>query len=293
MKFSLTFLLLFFFMVVRAYSSNPKSCIEENQWAQTSSRTQGGGYIWYPGFGKSDTIEKARILAEGEAIRKLNTECGFPHKEIRIIERCEEQVGDLHQTYLRLSLKDEHCKQARYASSQEKESLLNTGLVETYEQYKYLLEKKLNLSAQDCSRSSATECYKRGKYEYYLGNTNVALEYFEQGCKKDDINSCFNAGIVSSKNGDKEKSRGFYQFACDLGDGESCHKVSISYIDQKNFTAALKFAQSGCNHNLGKSCYNQAMLMKKINKVDEKAIELALSKACQLSIKQACKSVNE
>lgn len=259
---------------------------KDHDWAKTSSRTQGGGFIWYPGYGKSDTLEKSRILAEGEGIRKLNSECGFPHKEIRIIERCEEKVGDEYQTFLRLSIKDEHCKQARYATESERSGLLNTSLAETYDQYKYLLEKKLNLTVQDCSRSGVNECYKRGKYEFYLGNLTPALEYFEQACKKEHVDSCYNAGITSSKlEGNETKTRGFFQVACDLGDGESCHKVSIIYIDKQEYNAAFKFSQQACKADIGKSCYNQAVLMKKLNLENSQEI---MNKACLLSVKKAC-----
>ena len=127
-------------MLLSSYSY-AEECAQYS-WVHETSRTQGGSWIWFPGKGIAKNQKDAYLLAEGQALDRLIKECQFPHKEVRFIERCIEEVGSDVVAYVRASIKHDQCSETKYASSKRRFLIESTALVGTYRQYLKLTEAK-------------------------------------------------------------------------------------------------------------------------------------------------------
>ena len=126
---------LFYSTTLWAFSLTFEGQCEKQDWVKETARTQWGGWVFFPGKGVAQTEDEAWLRAEGTALEKLVGECQFPHKEVKIHERCVEKMGDDHIAYVRLSLLETLCKEARYSSDDLKKKIFNEALHQRYKNF--------------------------------------------------------------------------------------------------------------------------------------------------------------
>ena len=113
------------------------SCTEKNIWAQTDTREQGGGWIWFLGKGSSSTLKEAYHEAEGMALHRFSLECVAPHINTRMIERCDDILKDgSFVAYVRANLKESECSSLKTSSDKDKNKLINPQLKKIADGYK-------------------------------------------------------------------------------------------------------------------------------------------------------------
>lgn len=82
-------------------------------WIHQAARTVDNGYIVYVESGRDRSSERARLLAEGEALTDLAAECSFAPKGARIEDRYEEPTGILYTDYVKVAVDFQTCEQAK------------------------------------------------------------------------------------------------------------------------------------------------------------------------------------
>lgn len=150
------------------------------EWTQEVSRTQGGGYIWFPGKGTAYTEIEAEDLARGQSLDYLVQECQILHKEIRFNERFVEQVEKKFVVYVRASITQKQCNEAKYATLEFRKKISNRRLLDTYHNYKVTIAEEAVAHVQ-CTYQDAY-CGEFGVQQIYLNNLYLALAYFKKAC---------------------------------------------------------------------------------------------------------------
>ena len=215
-----------------------KKSEDGSYWARNDSRTQGGGWIWFPGKGASENLEHAYMQAEGMAIKRLIMECNFPHKVVKFHERCDELDDGEYYAYVRASLKQDICSQTKNATPSEKKTSINSNLMAIYIRYqKYSDEvfseesekrKNKNNKLNFCNADNGSKCLKYAKYEWINGNKEQAIKYGKIGCMNDDAKSCAMIGKFFRKKNDKKKAKKFFIKSCELGLKKVCEKLNMA-----------------------------------------------------------------
>jgi len=151
-------------------------------WTKEQSRTQGGGWIWFPGKGVSKQAHDADLAAKGKALDYLLQECQALHRSIKFHERAvEKKKGQFH-VYVRASIKQKECKQSASASEEEKKALSSETLKSVYFQYKLAMAKK-TIDYSVCNYNNSY-CLQKVSLEFQMRNDYVALLYAQYACEK-------------------------------------------------------------------------------------------------------------
>ena len=164
-------------------------------WAKTDARTQGGGWIWFPGKYKATDRVLANTIAIGRAVEYLMLECNVPHKETRFVERFERQVDGIWEVYTRASVTSKQCKETKYASPKRMKFIKSNNLVQMYWTYRSFLGNK-TLDKDLCNKDAPDECVFPIDREWKNGNKVKAIAYAERGCMLGDKFSCGFAGRI-------------------------------------------------------------------------------------------------
>lgn len=287
------------------------------EWTKENGRTQGGGWIWYPGKGRGLSLEDATLLAEGRALEMLVKECLVPHKEVKVHERCHEQQGNEHVVFLRLSLEDTQCRQAKTSNAKFRHKIKNRELERTLTRYR----KKIGDSEKvkkECSALTGRECFQMGKQEYFLENLKDAKKLFTTGCNKNHRDSCFNGGVVLMRenqfsksqryfekakklgdtqslfflghigiqNGDKSKAVKHYSEACDKRISLGCLALASFYWDESKLHLASKYFELACDYEEARSCHQASVFFWDIGN-DTRSMVMA-RRACKLNSAKSC-----
>ncbi|MEK6624608.1 MAG: tetratricopeptide repeat protein [Bdellovibrionota bacterium] len=306
---------LFYSTTLWAFSLTFEGQCEKQDWVKETARTQWGGWVFFPGKGVAQTEDEAWLRAEGTALEKLVGECQFPHKEVKIHERCVEKMVDDHIAYVRLSLLETLFKEARYSSDDLKKKIFNEALHQRYKKFSKLDAKESfqTVDGKSCEEKTAEECYQWGRHEFFAGDQGLSLIFFESACKKGHVNACFNSGLVAQKLGMDNKARGLFTLschskdaqgclflghyekaaaqksealghfktACELGAEEACHQASGDYFESGQLALAREYAEKACKKNHPKACYNLGQAF------SDKDLAMTI-KACELKFGMAC-----
>lgn len=151
-------------------------------WAQEQNRTQGGSWIWFPGYATASTAEEADVLARGKAVDYLMQECRFPHKDARFVERLEMKEDDVYHVWTRVSVTHEQCNQTKQGGA------VNNRLLEMYRFYRSHVA-QLHVDPKICNDENLY-CLEQAVREYDLRNNYVALEYARISCSKGIEGGC-------------------------------------------------------------------------------------------------------
>ncbi len=258
------------------------STCQQLDWVKEESRTQGGGWIWYPGRARDSSKESAMIRAEGSAIRALIQECQVPHVEAKIHERCSEELGGIHHAYVRVSLRDLECEQARRSSNEYKTKITNQQMNTTYQKY-LKLEGMIEENATGCN--NIKECYDRGTYAAFRDETQKALDFFRKGCDMADDKCCFNAGLIAMEQNDYQAAEKFFNLQCKRGDLQSCHFKALTLASGEK----ERGLENNCNAGFAHSCLEHGLGLLKPQPF---AAIVFLDQACQKGDAQICHQVS-
>lgn len=234
--------------------ANTKGECSSQEWTKEQSRTQGGGWNWYPGRGDGESLEEATLWAEGRALKLLVGECQFPHKEVKVHERCVEYKEGKVEVFLRMSLRDFECQASKYASELTRAKIENGELLSVLQRYENMLNSQKGIRKEVCHIKNAEGCHRLAKILYGQNERNKALELFEQACGYGNRDSCFNAASIYKNTGNLNKAKVYYKTSCDDEDGEGCFLLA-QIIDQRN---AKKYFHKACSLGLHESCLKLA-----------------------------------
>jgi hypothetical protein len=162
-------------------------------WTQKTTRTQGGGWIWFPGKGVGTNLKDAYLKAEGQALDRLIKECVFPHKETKFIERCDEVEGKNVVAYVRASLKQDQCNQTKYSNEKGRRIFEHKVLTRTWRQYKKFAKKEKKEVAYNKLKYLQRKAQVVSvQYEY--GSANLKEIYPDANDTALDVNLTWHAG---------------------------------------------------------------------------------------------------
>lgn len=287
------FCLLIFALSAHSFSffSKKVSKCQKLEWTKDDGRTQGGGWIWFPGKAMADSLDEAYLKAEGLAIGRYLQECVIPHKEVKIHERCDEMVGNYYRAYVRVSIRDKKCREAKYATSKLKPLIFNKRLMKTYKSYKRLTSKDEKIDDLECSLSNSKNCYQLGKYEFQMGNLKGALKKFDIGCRLSDINACFNAGLTAMElNFSYTKILKYFEMVCNKRDGQGCLFVAHVNSMNDNVKNAGKYIKKSCDLKFPKGCFGAGQFFERRGNI-RKALKY-YKMACQMKYAESCHQVS-
>lgn len=209
--------LLILFLMILNISVVAGDC-KKLEWTKETSRTQGGGFIWFPGIAvKIRQLDTAILLAEGRALDYLIGECKAPHKEIQFHERCIEEDGPNFTVYVRASIKQKFCDEAKY-SKDLGESYSWTLDTKLFEYYKLI---NREVTTDVCS-NDVDACLALAESAELNGNKTLALKYLEKACNSRLEFGCGAYGDVLINMGFVQKGHQFLKSNCNLGDEYSC-----------------------------------------------------------------------
>jgi TPR repeat protein len=262
---------------------------ESQKWTREDGRTQAGGWIWFPGKGTGENLQISYMKSEGMAIDRLIKECGFPHKEVKFHERCDEKVGKFYQTYVRASLTHKQCHESKYAANAFKPKILNRKLLAIHKKYLAAITKDTAFEEKACTRNKPLKCHEMGKYEFQMGNQKKALLYFNKACQGGSLDSCFNAGITKRMQAKPKEALAFFKLTCqgkNGEDGEGCYFVGLLYSEEGNTTKAKTFFELACKSNVSIACFSLGRVYQKEN--NEYLAEKFFKKSCSADYKEGC-----
>jgi TPR repeat protein len=274
---------------VTAFSTDSKC--NQLDWTQEDSRTQGGGWIWFPGKGVGTTIEDAYLKAEGLAIGRLIQECGVPHKEVKIHERCDEKNDLEYMAYIRVSILESKCVEIKYANEEKKKVLLNRELMKIFHKYQARIEESKNQNTSSktiiCTVEMNKRCLDRGRVEYSLGNHEIALQYYDEVCKNGELDGCFNAGLASWMLKNQDQALRYFNLPCKQNDATACYlKGRLLKLSGRPLEDIEAIFKKACDLKKGEACYEQALVNESQNKMMLAAINY--EKSCNLNVTDGC-----
>ncbi len=146
----------FTFLAIAAWlapgcSSGPEPAADvAPAWVHQPSRTVDNGYIIYIGTGEDRTPERARLLAEGQALSDLANECSFAPKGARTEDRYDHVSGILHQSYVKVAVDFQSCEEAKgQIQPEEIRKLASVPMTEEIERYHDLVEDEDDLNRDE------------------------------------------------------------------------------------------------------------------------------------------------
>lgn len=249
------------------------------EWTNEDSRTQAGGWNWYPGKGKAQSLEDAYTFAEGLALKRLLQECQLIPANVKFNERCDFTNGSTFAVFVRASVLEKDCAQTRKDSKNL--SLSNQALNKQYEAYlkkissleitaaavdsKPLDKFELNWNKGDeagannvlqkeCKAGTPEACFEYAYLEHLKGNIKEAKVLYTSLCSKDNLFACVNLGKIFHDKKDFKKAIELYEKGCHGGVQEACFKLGRHYRDVKNEEASRAFFQRSCDNDYFISC---------------------------------------
>ena len=161
-------------------------------WARENSRTQGGGWVWFPGKAVARSEADADFHARGMALDYLVQECTSIPKETQFNERFSIRKRGFYYVYVRASVKNTACKFLKSKEEGKRKKYLNEELKVLYGQY------KLNEAKKRFRREfNFRECHNRNDYclDRYFTYANMhddylAILYAQHSCDKGVQRAC-------------------------------------------------------------------------------------------------------
>lgn len=122
--------------ILNTYLLIQNKCLEINEWTRSDNREQGGGWLWFTGKGVGTNLRDTYKTAEGMALHRMSLECGAPHINTRLIERCDDNSNELNYVaYVRVNIKELDCITLKNSHEKEKEQLTSSMLMKILDEY--------------------------------------------------------------------------------------------------------------------------------------------------------------
>ena len=207
-------------------------------WTKTSSRTQGNGWIWFPGKATSLIRSTSIISAEGEALSYETGECGLIHTRTKFHEKCTEQNADgSFTTYVRASIKAKYCSEAMSSvGTNNIERISNPILTRRLNAYK--MGNAENDVKDSCNAKQIYNCTLEHFAAKDAGNYFLAAAYAKRGCLWGKTALCSSAALVLVEARMIRESIAWANQGCIQGNQIGCklrdriHSVMISNADK-------------------------------------------------------------
>lgn len=196
-------------------------CSQVN-WYEDSARTQGGGWIWFPGTAKHKDLHTATNLAEGAALDYLVGECQMVHREVKFHEKCMKPIKGGFRVYVRASIKRKQCDMAK----SKKVIYKNKKLTERLNQFR-AYKAKNSVDTDKCNSHTPDQCFLIADDEWRLGNTILAEAYADRACQYGKRAYCGFQGYLNYKLGNKEKARRLLTRSCEVGNKHDCRTLKL------------------------------------------------------------------
>lgn len=200
---------------------------EKLEWAVEDSRTQGGGWIWFPGKGTGTTVEESYGYAENLALQRLVQECQGIPIDAKFHERCDQKNGDTVESFVRVSVRDSECKLA-----QRKESKINKQLQDQLEDY---------LQLKNLKEISGLGDKEKLNYANSIVSENnlLAIKIYKSLCDKSNQASCYFYYNQLFKNGEYEQAFEGTSQRCLSSDVSFCVIAVKSKMQKNNFNSFI------------------------------------------------------
>ena len=179
-------------LTIFAYALVPalraEDCAKQS-WTHTSARTQGGGWIWFPGKFTAEDRFQAEVKALGLALSYESDECRIIPKGTKVHEKCVEKNADGTWTvYVRASFKDKICKRASVASRRVASQMRSLPFTRKLNAFKMAsVERNIRPA---CANGNFKACYD--SMNDYLQNDRYveAAVYGQKACKLGSAHAC-------------------------------------------------------------------------------------------------------
>ncbi len=186
----ITILVVFSWIITRVAFSQ-----ELPSWTNADHRTQGGGWIWFPGKYLAVTELEADYMAKGKAVAYLMEECQIPHSEIRFVERHVQEVEGKFKVYVRASITQKQCNEGKYGSKALKHKIFSRNLLNLYRRYKLKLA-QIEVAKTVCTIDTLY-CVSLARRAADMSDWYSAYIYAEKSCELGIKQGCNMVKIVS------------------------------------------------------------------------------------------------
>ena len=219
-------------LAVIVYSLVPalraEDCSKLN-WVKQDARTQGGGWIWFPGKATARDLETASLYALGRSLDYLQGECGIVPKAVKFNEKCVEHHRNGSVTvYVRASIKGKVCRYAANANNVIKQKMANLFLTKQLNNYRDLTTS--TKISYECDAGDIGACLDKLNSYYAVYNLDMTLKYAKRACKLGHDGSCGTAGVLY-------KNKGMWRTAYQWAD-KGCPAGSVPEGKPKKYATA-------------------------------------------------------
>lgn len=211
--------------MVFAYSAFSQ---ELPEWAQTTARTQGGGWNWYPGKASHPSKDTAFYLATSRALDYLIKECQTVPLKTKFHERFDRKVRGQWEVHVRASIKDKDCSRTRTMKDFKKlQAMSNIELLNQYMKFRNDIDAVV-IDPDACSRWNLVGCLIVANTEWKLKNLGKAAAYALRGCRLGHSRSCGTYGAVLWDIGGREgEALAYLKKACEFQVDDFCEPATI------------------------------------------------------------------
>jgi hypothetical protein len=203
-------------------------------WARETSRTQGGGWNWYPGSAADQDKERAVYLATNRALDYMVKECATIPLGTKFHERFDRHKNGYWEIYVRASVKDAECRKTKVMKDETKFKYTHKSLGRQYAKY-----------IQDFD----------------------TVEIDSQICHGYHTVGCFIVSTTAWKRGKLKKAAAYAREGCRLGHSESCGHYGMVLWDMQRLSEALSYLKKACSYQVDQYCEDATYLEDKINQL--------------------------
>ena len=181
-------------------------------WTYEDSRTQAGGWVWFPGRSENKSLSLATLEAEGRSLEYLKGECGIIPAETKFHERCVEEVEGGYRVHVRASIKQMYCNTRSEKSAELTKRHLNYQSMVARAQVNYGL----------CNEQHPQSCFIQADKEWRMKNISLAIAYADLACQYGDTFSCGFLGFLHFELGNAFEAKKHLSYACNRSIENSC-----------------------------------------------------------------------
>jgi hypothetical protein len=177
---------------------------KQHEWVKEDGRTQGGGWVWFPGKAAHSNLSIATMQAEGSALEYLKGECLRIPKATKFNEKCVERVNGKFVVHIRAAIRDRACSGG---------SDINSELTRRHLSYKAsLVQNSFNRAV--CNQSNALGCYTMASDAWKVKDITTAMAYAEAACTYGDMFSCGFLGYFHYKLQNPYGAKQYLEMGC-------------------------------------------------------------------------------
>jgi hypothetical protein len=192
-------------------------------WVKEDSRTQGGGWIWFPGKATSNSKAKATLMAEGAALDYLAGECEAMHKAVKFHEKCVDSRRGSYTVHVRASITQDQCRQAK----SKKDIFISKQLTRKLAMYREI-NARHQIDTKTCKGPNSDLCFVMANDEWKKGNRGLAMAYAKKGCVFGHTMSCGFVGYLNYEIGNHNDAIFYAEKSCSKGYEEDCELIKFA-----------------------------------------------------------------